>query len=140
MEIVTEKTFHLDVLTPDCTKLNEDVFSAVVPGVEGEMGLLAGHAPILALLAPGLMHVRTPLRTLHMAVGEGFIEMRANRAVCLVSFAETPEEVDVAAARRAETSLRQELTGKQTPEEREALRTRLREQTARIQVVAPLES
>jgi len=129
-------TFHLEIITPERVKYNDQVVSAEMPGVEGQMGLLANHAPILALLQPGVLTVRGKNKDIRLAVGGGFVKMSDNRAVALVDFAERAEEIDAEKARQARIALEKELGVPMSVDAREPLRMRLREQTARLEVAA----
>lgn len=105
-------TYRLEVVAPDRIAYASDVTSVVVPGVEGYLGVLAHHAPLLAELTVGAIKVATGEgETLHMAIGGGFLEVMPDRTVILADSVERAEEIDVdraeAARRRAEARLRE---------------------------------
>jgi len=105
-----------------------------VPGVEGQMGLLANHAPILSLLQAGRLTLQTRESTVNMAVGPGFVKMSNNRAVCLVDFAENAGDIDKAAAERRRAELEKQLAAESDSVKQDALRTQLRAELARLEV------
>lgn len=107
--MATPKTFRLDFVTPDRALVTEDVEEVQLPGEEGFFGVLPGHAPLLASLAPGPMWYRKGGETQYAFVGGGFAEVVPDRVSVLAPMAETAEEIDRARAesakRRAEERL-----------------------------------
>ncbi|HOJ22450.1 MAG TPA: ATP synthase F1 subunit epsilon [Armatimonadota bacterium] len=84
-----ERSFTLDIVTPEQLVLSEDVVSLTVPGVEGYLGILAGHAPLMAELRSGVIEARRSDRTrVAMQIGGGFMEVSHNRAIVLADSAE----------------------------------------------------
>ncbi len=71
-----------------------DVEYLQIPGWEGEMGILKNHAPLIALLRPGEAMARAEGRDYYMAIGDGFVKVKDNKVLVLVSFALRPEEID----------------------------------------------
>jgi F-type H+-transporting ATPase subunit epsilon len=89
------KTLHLTITTPERIVLESEVSSVNVPTVDGEIGLLPDHIPLVSLLAPGELHaVTTAGEEQIMAVSGGFIEVRDNAVVILADTAEKAEEID----------------------------------------------
>ncbi|MCR4440680.1 MAG: F0F1 ATP synthase subunit epsilon [Peptococcaceae bacterium] len=109
------KTLHLDVVTPDRTILSEEVESLIAPAVEGYMGVLPDHAPMIVGLVPGVFTYRRDNKPRHLAVGGGFMEIARNRVILLADSAERPEEIDreraAAARERAEKRLKERPPG-----------------------------
>lgn len=136
MTLLSDKPFKVEIITPESVKFGGDAVMLSVPGVDGQMGILVGHAPILALLQAGRLTLQTRERTLNMAVGEGFVKMSNDRAVCLVDFAEMPNEIDRARAESQRGEIERELTAATTADQRDALQRRLRAAQARIDVAA----
>ncbi|MBK8229840.1 MAG: ATP synthase F1 subunit epsilon [Candidatus Eisenbacteria bacterium] len=96
------ETFHLSVLTPTASLLDEEVESAIFPGSEGYLGVLAHHAPLLTALIPGKITVRRPDGTTSLyAVSGGFLEVSGNRANVLADALEEAGSIDAARAARA---------------------------------------
>lgn len=88
-------TLHLTITTPERIVLEIEVRSVNVPTVDGEIGLLPDHIPLVSLLAPGELHaVTTGGDEQIMAVSGGFIEVRDNAVVILADTAEKAEEID----------------------------------------------
>lgn len=107
--MATPKTVRLEFVTPDRALVTEEVDEVQLPGEEGFFGVLPGHAPLLASLAPGPMWYRKGGETQYAFVGGGFAEVVPDRVSVLAPMAETAEEIDRARAesakRRAEERL-----------------------------------
>jgi F-type H+-transporting ATPase subunit epsilon len=89
------KSLHLTITTPERIVLESEVSSVNVPTVDGEIGLLPDHIPLVSLLAPGELHaVTTSGEEQIMAVSGGFIEVRDNAVVILADTAEHAHEID----------------------------------------------
>ncbi len=100
----------LDIVTPERVVLSEDGFDIVVaPGIEGELGLLPRHAPLMTMLEIGELRARRGAEEMHLAIAGGFLEIRDNRVTILADAAERSEEIDIARAeaarRRAEEAM-----------------------------------
>ena len=101
---------HLTIVTPERKLVDRQVDEVVLPGREGYLGVLPGHAPLLTALKVGEISYREGARTSYVAVAWGFVEILADRVSVLADIAERAEEIDVERANkareRAETSLR----------------------------------
>ncbi|UCH87560.1 MAG: F0F1 ATP synthase subunit epsilon [Dehalococcoidia bacterium] len=101
---------RVDIVTAERVVFSEeDVDRLIVPGIEGELGVLPLHAPLLTSIQPGVLRVVKGEEETTMAITGGFIEVRENRITILADAAERGEEIDVArveeARRRAEERL-----------------------------------
>jgi F-type H+-transporting ATPase subunit epsilon len=100
----------VDILTPEKKVLQTEVDSVVVPAMEGELGILADHAPLVAQLQPGEIRLRTDQGIRFFAVSGGFVEVLTNHVSIFAETAEMAEEIDVErahqAAERAKAALR----------------------------------
>ncbi len=98
-----DKTFKLEVITPSRVVFSEDdVTSVVAPGVEGYLGVLANHAPLMTALAIGHIDFkRVDGSADEMAVSGGFMEVFENTVTVLAETAELKEEIDLERAERA---------------------------------------
>src|SRR5262245_37419342 len=77
-------TFRFELVTPERMLLSEDAAQVVVPGVEGEFTVLAGHAPVVSALRPGVVNATLgDSRTVRVFVKGGFAEVDAERLVVL---------------------------------------------------------
>jgi F-type H+-transporting ATPase subunit epsilon len=101
---------RVDIVTAERVVLSEeDVDRLIVPGIEGELGVLPLHAPLLTSIQPGVLRVVKGEEETTMAITGGFIEVRENRITILADAAERGEDIDLArveeARRRAEERL-----------------------------------
>ena len=90
-------TFKFELVTPERMLLSEDAAQVVVPGVEGEFTVLAGHAPVLSALRPGVVDARLgDSRTVRVFVKGGFAEVDAERLIVLAERAFDIGAIDAA--------------------------------------------
>jgi len=94
-------TLRLDIVTPEEKIYSEDVEMVTLPGSEGELGVYPKHVPLLTTLVPGELRVLKGGRESSMAIGEGFVEIRADGVSVLTDMALESEKIDVAAAEAA---------------------------------------
>lgn len=106
---------RLDIVTAERVVFSEDVDIVVAPGVEGQLGILPHHAPLLTILQPGELRVRKGGEELFLAVSGGFLEVRPDRVIVLADTAERAEEIDVARAEEAKRRA-QEAISRRLPE------------------------
>lgn len=106
------KSFHLSVVAPDRSVVEEDVFSLVAPGTEGYFGVMADHVPLIAALKPGLLEYLDGTNQRHFVyVGGGFAEVRSNKVTVLADEAERAVEIDVQSAEHELEEARRALRG-----------------------------
>jgi len=89
-------TFHFDLVSPEQLVFSGEVEHVVVPGSEGEFGVLAGHAPLVAMLRPGILKILGPNEQRILVVG-GFAEVTGDALTVLADRAVPVEDVDPAA-------------------------------------------
>jgi F-type H+-transporting ATPase subunit epsilon len=96
-------TLELEVATPERELVREQVSDVQVPGKDGYMGILAGHAPLLGLLGIGtLTYVSVPDgKKRYLSIHGGFVEVLEDHVRVLADVAERAEEIDVQRARAA---------------------------------------
>ena len=101
---------RLELVTPQRLLVSEEVDEVILPGYDGEFGVLPGHTQYLAILSIGMLRYRKGDDTNRVAVGGGFAEVAAERVVVLADVAEKAGEIDVDRARksreRAEAALK----------------------------------
>jgi F-type H+-transporting ATPase subunit epsilon len=93
------RTFDLSVVTPEGTVFEGEAQMLVVPGAAGEIGVLARHAPLVAMLKAGEIRVKAANDWQSFAAGPGFFKVQRDRAIVLVDDAVRAEDIDVEAAR-----------------------------------------
>jgi F-type H+-transporting ATPase subunit epsilon len=100
---LAERTFSVSLVTPEGAAFEGDVEMLVVPGADGEIGVLARHAPLVALLKAGSTRVykdRGSEDVLEFATGPGFFKVEQDRALALVDDAIDARHIDDQRARR----------------------------------------
>ena len=106
-------TLKLEIVTPEAKVYSEDVDMVTLPGVEGEMGILPMHVPLMTQLAAGEITARKNGQDYFLAVGDGFVEVTGERVSILTDMAIRAENIDEAKAeearRRAEARLAEKL-------------------------------
>jgi len=104
------ETIQLEVVTPERQVVDEQAEYIEIPALTGYIGVLPGHAPLIAELAVGEINYRTGSAVKRLAVAWGFAEVLAHKVTILAETAERAEEIDVsraeAAKQRAEDGLR----------------------------------
>src|SRR5207253_7152381 len=92
---------ELEIATPERLVVRENVSDVQVPGEDGYLGILPGHAPLLGLLGVGLLSYPGGGGRRYIALREGFLEVQPDRVRVLATSAERAEEIDVERARAA---------------------------------------
>ena len=96
------KTLHLEVITPDAAVLHEDVDFVLVRALDGDLGIMPNHAPLIASLSIWpLCYVKGGKRQC-VTVASGFLEVHDNTVTVITPASEKPEDIDVARAQSAE--------------------------------------
>jgi F-type H+-transporting ATPase subunit epsilon len=125
---------RLEIVTPEAKTFSDDVEQVVLPGVEGEFGVLPGHEALVTQILPGELVITQSGKISYLAVGEGFVEVRPTHVSVLTDMAVKADdinEVEVEAARkRAEDALNQKLT----TEEEATVRAALQKSLAQLHV------
>jgi F-type H+-transporting ATPase subunit epsilon len=103
-------TFKLEIVTPEKKVVDVAATEAQIPGKNGYLGILPGHAPLITELAVGEITFKAGADEQRLAVAWGFAEVLPDRVTILAETAERPSEIDVARARRAKERAEKELT------------------------------
>lgn len=113
-----------DIVTPAAKLYSEDAYMVVVPGVEGEMGYLQGHVPLVSTLADGVARVQREKDgdMQQFVLQGGYVEVTGKKVIILADRAKSVEEVDEATVKAELANLEAELA---SLSEEEARRTPL---------------
>jgi len=103
----------LRVITPEAVVLDTTVDSVSVPGLDGSMGILKSHAPMVAALATGDLSYRAGGAEEHLFIGAGFCEVRQNTVRVVTDASERPTDIDVARAEQASQRARERMRVRQ---------------------------
>jgi F-type H+-transporting ATPase subunit epsilon len=104
-------TFDVSLVTPDGPVYEGEIEMLIVPGADGEIGVLARHAPLIAMLNAGStrVHVKRETEVLEFATGPGFFKVEQDRALALVDDAVEARNIDDARAREQLEAAQAEL-------------------------------
>jgi len=91
----------LEIITAERQVLSDDVNTVVAPGVEGELGVLPHHAPLITILKPGEVLVRKDGQETYLFVSGGFLEVRPDKIIILADASERADEIDIERAEEA---------------------------------------
>jgi F-type H+-transporting ATPase subunit epsilon len=100
---------NLEVVTPARVLLRREVDMVVLPGTEGEFGVLPGHVPFLSGIVPGELRYTAGSERGYVALSAGFAEVFSNRVSVLVDAAEMAGEIDLERARKALSRAKERL-------------------------------
>ena len=110
------RVLHVEVVTPDGQVYAEDVAMVVLPGIDGELGILARHQPLVTLLGVG----ETRLRALdgtwaYVATGIGYAQVLFDKVLVVVDHGELAGRIDVSRAEEAQQRARERMQGRHDP-------------------------
>jgi F-type H+-transporting ATPase subunit epsilon len=107
-------TLKLEIVTPEARTYSEEVDMVTLPGVEGELGIYPMHVPLVTQIVAGEVAVRRGGQDHFLAVGEGFVEITADKVAIMTDMAIKADDIDETKAeearRRAETRLQEKLS------------------------------
>src|SRR6478672_7596221 len=108
------ETFQLEIVTPEKKVVETAAEEVQIPGKNGYIGILPGHAPLITELSVGEIIYRESSAEQRLAVAWGFAEVLPNKVTVLAETAERPSEIDVERARKAKERAEQRLTSGDT--------------------------
>lgn len=107
-------TFKLEIVTPERMFFSGDVESVVLKTLQGEIGILPGHIPLVAAVAVGPLRIKKDGEWVEAVLTEGFMEIKQDKTIILTDTAEWPHEIDENRAEeariRAEERLHQQIS------------------------------
>ncbi len=108
-----EKIMHIDIVTPEKIAFQGDIKEIMAPGIEGEFGVLPGHAPFATVLKAGIITIINNSGAEEIiAISGGYVEVDSSKVVLLVETAERSEEIDAERAKRKLDEKERLLKGK----------------------------
>ena len=108
-------SIKLDIVTAERAVFSEEVDVVVAPGIQGQLGILPHHTPLMTTLQAGELRVRKGGEEFSLVISGGFLEVRPDRIIVLADAAERAEEIDLTRAEEAKRRA-QEYLGRPTPE------------------------
>jgi F-type H+-transporting ATPase subunit epsilon len=124
----------LEIVTAERAVFSDDVDIIIVPGKEGQLGILPHHAPLMTTLSPGELVARKSGNEYRLAISGGYLEVRPDRVIVLADTAERAEEIDIARAEEAKRRAQERLTHPTSAEEAAAAEAALHRALARLEV------
>ena len=109
-------TFRLDIVTAERAVYSGEVDMVIAPGVEGQLGILPHHAPLMTMFQPGELRIKKGGEEISLAISGGFLEARPDKVVVLADAAERADEIDVARAEAAKRRAQERLAERHAPE------------------------
>jgi F-type H+-transporting ATPase subunit epsilon len=128
-------TIRLEIVTPEKMVFSEDVDAIQAWGVEGQLGILPHHAPLMTMLQPGDLVIRKGSHEELLTISGGFLEVRPDKVVILADACERAEEIDVARAEAAKQRAQEVLKTAVTGIDSAAAEASLRRSLARLRTV-----
>jgi F-type H+-transporting ATPase subunit epsilon len=92
---------RLEIVTPERLVYADDVDAVAVPGVEGELGVLPHHAPLITTIGLGELRIRRGGVEEHFAIIGGFLQVRPDKVVVMAETADMASEIDLELAQQA---------------------------------------
>jgi F-type H+-transporting ATPase subunit epsilon len=92
---------HLEIVTPERLAYSDDVDAVVLPGSEGELGILPHHAPLVSTLGVGELRIRKGGAEESFAIVGGFLQVRPDKVVVMAETADMASEIDLEKAQEA---------------------------------------
>jgi F-type H+-transporting ATPase subunit epsilon len=131
----TFMTILLEIVTPERLAYSDEVDSVVLPGSEGEMGVLPHHAPLVSTLGVGELRIRKGGTEESFAIVGGFVQVRPDRVVVMAETADMASEIDLEKAQEARREAERTLeTGYHEGADLSAARAALQQALLRIRV------
>lgn len=125
----------LEIVTPERLAFSDQVDAVVLPGTEGELGVLPHHAPLLAMLGVGELRVRREGLEESFAITGGFVQVRPDKVVVMAETADLASEIDLERAQEARREAERALeTGYHEGADLAAARAALQQALLRVRV------
>ncbi len=125
---------QLDIVTPEKKAFSDEIDSVVVPGVQGEMGILKSHAPLVTTLAPGELRYLKGGEEHSLAIGTGVVEISNDRVSVLTDMALGESEIDEDAVEKALARAQDSMKEISTPEEVAAVQVSIQKSLAQLHI------
>ncbi len=130
------ESIHLIVVTPERQLLQETVVEVIIPGLDGEMGILPGHAPLITELGIGELRYRKAANNeaISLAILRGFAEVLPDRVTVLAETAERAPEIDLSRAEAALARAQKRMASNDTNIDWDRASIALKRAVIRIQI------
>jgi F-type H+-transporting ATPase subunit epsilon len=133
-------SLKIDIVTAERIVYSAEVDEVIAPGVEGQLGILPHHAPLMTILEAGELVVRKGAQEEIMAISGGFLEVRPDHVIVLADQAERAEEIDVTRAAEARKRAEERLKNKEAGMDTLRAETALRRALVRLSVAEKIKT
>ena len=127
-------TMRLEIVTAERLVHSEEVSIVVAPGIDGELGILPRHAPLLTVLKPGEIRVVADGEESYIAVSGGFLEVLGNKVTIFADTAEREDEIDVQRTEEALARAQERVAASASDADLERAMASIRRSQARLKV------
>ncbi len=127
-------TFRLEIVTAERMVYSDEVSAVVAWGVEGQLGILPHHAPLMTMLQPGDLLIRKDREEEYFAISGGFLEVRPDKVIILADACERADEINIARAEEAKRRAQETMKAAPLSVEAAAAEAALRRSLARLKV------
>jgi F-type H+-transporting ATPase subunit epsilon len=127
-------TFKLEIVTAERMIFSDDVSAVLAWGVEGQLGILPHHAPLMTMLQPGDLMIRKDKEEEYLAISGGFLEVRPDKVIILADACERIDEIDIARAEEAKRRAQETLKAGPLTVDAASAQAALRRSLARLKV------
>ena len=136
---MAEKTFRLEILSPDRIFYTNDVTMVEYNTVDGEVGVYAEHIPTTQIIAPGRLTITEPDGQKTAALHSGFVEITKEKVTILAEAVEWPQDIDTARARLARDRAQQTLAAEASEQEHLLAEEALKRALVRLDMAGELQ-
>ena len=127
-------TFKLEIVTAEKMVFSDDVSAVIAWGVEGQLGILPHHAPLMTMLQPGDILIRKDKEEEFFAISGGFLEVRPDKVIILADACERVDEIDITRAEEAKRRAQETMKVAPLSTDAAAAEAALRRSLARLKV------
>jgi len=127
-------TFKLEIVTAERMVFSDDVSAVIAWGVEGQLGILPHHAPLMTMLQPGDILIRKDKEEEFFVISGGFLEVRPDKVIILADACERVDEIDIARAEEAKRRAQETMKAAPLGADAAAAEAALRRSLARLKV------
>ena len=127
-------TFKLEIVTAERMIFSDNVSAVIAWGVEGQLGILPHHAPLMTMLQPGDLMIRKDKQEEYLAISGGFLEVRPDKVIILADACERVDQIDIARAEEAKRRAQETMKAAPLSAEAASAEAALRRSLARLYV------
>ena len=127
-------SLKLEIVTPEATVVSDDVQMVTLPAIDGQIGILPQHVPLLTLVVPGEIIIKKNGHESFLAVGEGLVQITGDHVSIVTDMAISADKIDEAKAEEARARAAARLEDKISDEEVASVNAALAHSLAQLQV------